>query len=72
MMNQTIASNAPQYGKDYADNLMKGQDKWVIDPSSRFQVSKDKTLKANIVALFYPSTSGGGNAIYQVIKDMTL
>lgn len=72
MMNQTIASNAPQYGKDYADDLMKGQDKWVIDPSSRFQVSKDKTLKENIVALFYPSTSGGGNAIYQVIKDMTL
>lgn len=72
MANQTIASNAPVYLTDFANNLMKGQDKWVIDPGSRFQVDKDKTLKQNIVALFYPSTSGGGNAIYHVIREMTL
>lgn len=72
VVNQTNATNAPKYGSDFADDLMKNEDKWVIDPISRFKVDKDKTLAQNIVALFYPSTSDAGNAIYKVIRDMTL
>ena len=35
-------------------------------------VDKDKTLKENIVALFYPNPGDGGNRIFKVIRDMTL
>ena len=74
IFNQTNAAwtNAPKFWQDFADDLMKGEDNWVIDPESRFKVKKDQTLSKNIVALFYPSSSDGGNAIYKVIRDMTL
>lgn len=72
IINQTDASNAPKYGDDFADDLTQKEDKWVIDPISRFKVDKNKTLAQNVVLLFYPSTSDDGNAIYKVIRDMTL
>lgn len=71
IINQTSAMNAPKYGSDFANDLMRGEDKWVHDPWN-FGVSEDKRLSANIAALFYPSNNDGGNAIYHVIRDMTL
>ncbi len=72
IVNQTSATNAPEYWSDFADDLMKKEDKWLIDPWERFQVTENKTLAENIAALFYPSNNDGGNAIYKVIRDMTL
>lgn len=68
MVNQTYASNAPKYERDFAKDLTK--EKWQLDPS-KFHVSSESTLSENIVQLFYPSRYGW-NAIYNVIKGMTL
>ena len=42
---------------------------WVVD---RWKVDKGKTLKDNIVELFYPNSWTGWNKIFNVIRDMTL
>lgn len=70
MINQTFAGNAPKYERDFVKDLTK-KDEWQLDPS-KFGVKTDQILRQNIAALFYPSTSDGGNAIYKVIRDMTL
>ena len=72
IVNKTIATNAPDFTNNFANPLMKNENKWVFDPGSRFNVDKDRTLAQNIVSLFYPSTFDWWNAIYKVIRDMTL
>lgn len=53
------------------DNFVKSLKGWVINPQDKFDVDSDKKLNENILALFYPSVYGK-NAIYHVIRDMTL
>lgn len=62
------ASNVP----NTEDDLFKPLTKWhfVKNPDD-WEVKKESTLRQNIVALFYPSEYGK-NAIYEVIRDMTL
>lgn len=68
--NQTHATNAPKFENDFVANLTKWG--WTLNPSN-FDVKKGNTLRENVVALFYPSRSEGWwNAIYHVIRDMTL
>lgn len=55
MLNQTYASNAPKYERDFAKDLTK--EKWQLDPS-KFHISSESTLRENIVELFYPSRYG--------------
>jgi hypothetical protein len=43
----------PKYEDNFASNLKK--DGWVLNPEDRFNVSKDQTLRENIVSVFYPS-----------------
>lgn len=58
-----------RYEKDFASNLKVWD--WVLNPE-KFGVKSDKTLRQNVIALFYPNTTTDGNAIYNVIKDITL
>ena len=57
----------PTYDNDFKNGLVD----WnrVLDPWS---VSKDKTLRQNIVELFYPNDWDGWNRIFNVLRDMTL
>lgn len=68
MINQTYAGNAPKYEEDFVKDLTK--EKWQINPD-KYKVSSEITLRENIIQLFYPSRYGW-NAIYNVIKGMTL
>lgn len=70
MVNHTYASNAPKYNEDFASDLKKHY--WVLNPESRFGVDKNKTLRENIRQLFYPNGDESWNAIYHVVRDMTL
>ena len=63
-------SNAPKYEDDFAASLKK--DDWVLDPSERFWVKKDKTLRDNITSLFYPRDFGETSEIYNVLRGITL
>lgn len=62
--NQTQATYVPKFA-DFVSGL-KG---WVTESK---WVSSENLLRQNVVALFYPSSWGGGNSIYNVIKGMTL
>lgn len=53
------------FDDDYLDHL----DGVVID---KWNVDKDKTLKDNVIELFYPNKSDSWNRIFKVIRDMTL
>lgn len=64
------SNTAPKYNDDFASYLEK--DGWVLNPKEKFGVEKDKTLRENVVALFYPNTTKDWNAIYNVIRDITL
>ena len=68
IINHSYASNAPKYKTDFTSDLTK--EKWLLNPE-KFNVSSDKLVRQNILSLFYPSESGK-NAIYTVIRDMTL
>lgn len=64
-INQTQAINSQiKY-----DNYVKNLDIWVINPKGK--VNAKSWLDTNVISLFYPSTHWK-NAIYEVIKDMTL
>lgn len=69
MMNQSYATKAPKYGADFVDDLTK--EGWVIDPWKKW-VKSDNLVRQNVVALFYPSMYDWWNAIYKVIRDITL
>ena len=58
-------SDLPQYGPDFEKQLVDGW--WVIDKD----VSRDRTLRENVIELFYPSENWG-NVLYHVIRDITL
>lgn len=66
-LNNFAEATPPKYNKDFASNLFD----WVLKPKD-FWVDKDKTLRENIVSLFYPGGDGTKNLIYQVIRDLTL
>ena len=68
-LNNFAEATPPKYADDFSDPLITGN--WLINPE-RYGVSKDKTLRQNIVALFYPSRQDSWNLIYKVIRDMTL
>lgn len=73
IINKTQATNAPKYWDDFASQLTTGG--WLHDPKKFWWwswVDSNNLLTQNIVALFYPSEKDSGNAIYKVIKDMTL
>ena len=58
----------PTYEKDIASALEKD---WSV--LNREGVEKNKTLKQNIVELFYPTWNDGrGNRIFKVVRDITL
>lgn len=57
---------APKYEKDFSKWLTEGH--WVNNPN----VDANETVRWNIKQLFYPQVSNSGNAIYRVIKDITL
>lgn len=69
IINHSYAGNAPKFDSDFVKDLTDGD--WVYDPSSK-NVNKDKKLRQNIKELFYPSEWWAKNAIYKVIRDMTL
>lgn len=61
---QQVLAATPSYD-DYVSSL-----KWyVID---KWRVSEDKTLRQNVIELFYPNPWDGWNRIFKVIRDMTL
>ena len=66
-LNNFAEATPPKYNKDFASNLFD----WVLKPKD-FWVDNDKTLRENIVSLFYPGGDGTKNLIYQVIRDLTL
>ena len=57
----------PKFQEDVASKLTDGR---VVNPDKAW-VEKDKTLRQNIVSLFYPSESGGGK-IYEVVRTALL
>lgn len=70
-MNNQAEARAPKFGEFVSEVTWDWDtDSYVYTISC---VSKDKTLRENIVCLFYPqSRDAGGNVIYKVIRDMTL
>ena len=67
-LNNLVNADAPKYEDNYAAGLK--QDNWVYNPDN-FNVNAKKTLRWNIVSLFYPSERWENN-IYHVIRDITL
>ena len=65
-----VGSNAPKYEEDFAAKLKEG--KYVLNPQERFSVGSGKTLRQNIVELFYLNVTKDGNYIYKVIRGITL
>lgn len=60
--------NLPQYERDFANQLTDGW--WVLDNK---EVDKGRTLRQNVITLFYPSELWDkNNALYRVIRDITL
>jgi len=68
-LNNLVDAAPPKYEDNFASNLKNG---WVLNPEERFEVSKDQTLRENIVSVFYPSDENKWNSIYNVIRDITL
>ena len=72
-LNNFTEATPPKYDTEFTSDLTSNG--WLISPKN-YGVSKDRTLRQNIVALFYPSdpsiTGDYANAIYKVIRDMTL
>ena len=68
-INNFSEATPPKYVDDFSSKLTTGG--WIINPEN-YGVSKDKTLRQNVVALFYPSDQDAWNAIYKVIRDMVL
>ena len=65
---QEVYGSAPSY-----DKYVKSVDGFVYTTwEGDNKVSKDKTLRENILELFYPSSGEGWNRIFRVIRDMTL
>ena len=60
----------PQYDKDVASDLVKNGR--VLNPSERFRIETDKTLRENIVSFFYPRNGNESSEIYDVIRGITL
>ncbi len=65
-LNTFVEAAPPKYDKDFTSHLKN----YVLNPD-KFWVDSDKTLRENILSLFYPSTYGQ-NSIYKVIRDITL
>lgn len=63
------ADRPPQYEKEFSSDLTKWN--WVLKPS-RFWIDKDKTLRENIVEIFYPRDLGATSHIYEVLRWITL
>lgn len=55
-MNNFAEAVPPKYTSDFSSHLTNS--KWLIDPTN-YNISKDKTLRENVVALFYPSEQDG-------------
>lgn len=69
ILNQSYAAtHAPNYERDFVKDLT--EENRQLNPDW-FKVSADRTLRENIIELFYPSRHGW-NAIYNVIRGMTL
>ena len=51
-MNNIVEATPPKYVDDFSSHLTDNG--WLKDPRD-FNVSKDKTLRENVVALFYPN-----------------
>ena len=51
-INNFSEATPPKYVDDFSSKLTTGG--WIINPEN-YGVSKDKTLRQNVVALFYPS-----------------
>ena len=67
-LNNFTEATPPNFQWNFVNHLTSG---WVNNPDN-FGVSKNNTLRQNIVALFYPSRQDSWNLIYKVIRDMTL
>lgn len=62
-------SAPPTFETDFTSELTKG---WRVIGGEKMWVDKDKTLRQNILELFYPSTSRDGWRIYSVVRTALL
>ena len=58
------ARGLPSYEKDFTSSL-----KWWV---YNYSVDKNKSLRENIIYLFYPRGWGNTSALYEIIRDITL
>ena len=63
----SVEAKTLQYETDFSSRL-RGWTLW----SDRFKVDSNKTLRENIVNMFYPRAGNDASAIYVVIRDITL
>jgi len=79
LSSKVYAESVPNFQDDFvkqltfsnSDNEEEEKEKFVINPG-KFNIDKDKTLRQNIIELFYPSKSTSWNAIYSLIRSITL
>ena len=67
--NFVLAEQAPSFNEDYKTPLEKFGS---VIRTTRFGFDPNKSLTENIKQVFYPSSSSGGGAIYEMIKGITL
>ena len=69
--NSVHANRAPNFNTDFVSQFTNEKERYLLNPSN-FGVDSNKTLRENIIALFYPSNNDSWNAIYKLIRGIAL